>query len=100
FRHRAVAYSQSPQTERPPLPGRLAAGGAAGQGVAAAATRSVAAVADADANSLSAATGADAVDQLWRPCRGLYRGGAGAGDGIGTIGRRLGMARHFRRGCA
>ena len=70
-RHRGRRLGQSRRPDRQAararrVPRRLAAAGAAAQGIRAAAPRSLAGVADPDAAAVSGAAGADAVAQLFR----------------------------------
>ena len=67
------------------------------QGMDAAAARSVADVADADADALSAAAGVDAVAQLRPGQQRAPASRAGAGHGGGTACRRARLARDLRR---
>ncbi len=82
------------------VPPRHRRGGAAAQGMDAAAPRSLAAVADADADPLPAAAGAAALAQLRRRAPAPRRAGAGAGHGRRPARRRPRLARHLRRGRA
>ena len=73
---------------------------AAAEGMDAAAPRSLARLADADAAALSAAAGPDAVARLRQPQRRPRAARAGAGDGGGPARRRPRLARDLRRGRA
>ena len=100
YRHPRLGYGSAgpSRPRRKTVPRRLAAAGAAAQGIRAAAPRSLAGVADADATALSGAAGADAVAKLFRQLHRDPADHAGHRDGGGPACGRPRMADDFRRG--